>query len=155
MTAATRVLGRVVARPSDAALTSLARADRPAPPIDVPTAADLGVIDHLGDGRAAFADGRHGEALHAFGAHVAAFPEDPWGWHGRGDALQLLGSHADALDAYEAAASRAPRTGLHHAGRANALRSLGREAEAARAVERALELDPGLGPPGPGADPRP
>jgi tetratricopeptide (TPR) repeat protein len=138
------VLGKVLGRPSDAALTSLARADRPAPPIPVPTAAELGVMDHLGDGRAAFADGRHGEALHAFGAHVESFPEDPWGWHGRGDALQLLGSHADALGAYDAAAARSPRTGLHHAGRANALRSLGRTDEADDAARQALRLDPGL-----------
>lgn len=144
MSLATRVLGVVLPRPSDGALTRLARADRPAPPIAVPTAAELGVVDHLGDGRAAFADGRHGEALHAFGAHVQAFPEDPWGWHGRGDALQLMGSHADALEAYEAAVARAPRTGLHHAGRANALRALGRDAEARDAAAEALRLDPSL-----------
>lgn len=139
-----RALGPVLRRPSDGALDALARADRPAPPIAVPTAAELGVVDHLGDGRAAFSDGRHGEALHAFGEHVAAFPEDPWGWHGRGDALQLLGSHEDALAAYDAAVERAPRTGLHHAGRANALRALGRTDEARTAAAEALRLDPAL-----------
>lgn len=142
--AATRWLGRLLRRPSDAALTHLARADRPAPPISVPTAAELGVTDHLADGRAAFADGRHGEALHAFGAHVAEHPGDPWGWHGRGDALQLLGSHADALAAYDEAVARAPRTGLHHAGRANALRSLGRHADAEAARAEARRRDPDL-----------
>jgi len=137
------MVGAFLPRPTDDALDAFARADRPAPPISVPTAADLGVVDHLGDGRQAFADGRHGEALHAFGAHIDAFPEDPWGWHGRGDALQLMGSHEDALVAYDEAARRAPATGLHHAGRANALRALGRTEEARAAVAEALRLDPG------------
>ena len=131
-------------RPSESTLDALARQDRPAPPIAVPTAAELGVTDHLGDGRRAFEDGRYGEALHCFAAHVEAFPEDPWGWHGRGDALQLLGSHEGALEAYDAAIARAPWTGLHQAGRANALRALGREEEAATAVSEALRLDPSL-----------
>lgn len=139
-----RVAGRLLGRPTDAALTALARQDRPAPPIEVPTASELGVVDHLGAGRAHFADGRHGEALHAFGEHTRAFPEDPWGWHGRGDALQLLGESDGALAAYDAAVERAPRTGLHHAGRANALRALGRDADAHAAMTEALRLDPSL-----------
>ncbi len=139
-----RVVGRLLRRPDDAALTALARQDRPAPPVRVPTPAELGVVDHLGAGRAAFADGRHGEALHAFGEHTRQFPEDPWGWHGRGDALQLLGDAAGALEAYDAAIARAPRTGLHHGGRANALRALGRRAEADAALAEALRRDPTL-----------
>lgn len=142
-------MGVLLRRPTDAALTALARADRPAPPIAVPTPSELGVHDHLGEGRAAFAAGRHGEALHAFGAHVEAFPEDAWGWHGRGDALQLLGSHEAALHAYDEAVTRSPTTGLHHAGRANALRALDRLAEAEAAADQAARLDPALGRSGP------
>lgn len=137
---AARLLGRVLGRPSDTALASLAQQDRPAPPIDIP---DFGP-DHLADGRQAFADGRFAEALHHFGQLVDADPKNPWAWHGRGDALLLLGDAAGALEAYERSALLAPRVGLHRGGVANALASLGREDEARTAWAAALALDPSL-----------
>ena len=130
----------MLGRPSDAALSALARQARPSPPIEVPSFGP----DHLRAGRQAFDEGRYGEALHHFGQRIAETPGDPWGWHGRGDALQLLGEAAGALEAYEAACARAPRHGLHHGGRANALRSLGRTEEAEQALAEALALDPSL-----------
>jgi len=103
----------------------------------------FGVIDHLGDGRRAFAEGRHADALFSFSQRISEAPDDAWGWHGRGDALQLLGAHADALEAYERAAALRPDTALHHAGRANALRSLG-DPRAAAAWTEVISRDPGL-----------
>ena len=143
-----RIGGWLAPRPTDAQLDQLARVDRPAPPVVIPSAAELGIVDHLGEGRAAFADRRYGEALHSFGEHATAYPDDPWGWHGRGDALQLLGEHAAALDAYEKAASLHRREPLHHAGRANALTSLGRAAEADSAFDESRRLSFIRGPTG-------
>lgn len=135
------MLGPLLGRPSEDQLTALARKARPAPPIEVPAFGP----DHLALGRAAFAEGRYGDALHHFGQLLEVDPESPWAWHGRGDALQLMDEHAGALAAYERAAALAPRTGLHHAGRANALHSLGRTDEAEAAREEALRLDPEVG----------
>lgn len=139
-----RVAGRVLRRPSERQLHHLAQVDRPAPPIAVPTAAELGIHDHLGDGRAAIGAGRPAEALHCFGLLLDDQPDQPWAWHGRGDALQLLGDPEGALAAYTRAAALQPRQGLHHLGRANALESLGREAAADEATRQGLALDPSL-----------
>lgn len=136
-----RVGGRILGRPSEATLQRLARQDRPSPPIEIP---DFGP-DHLAEGRDAFAAGRHADALFHFSERAREAPQDPWGWHGRGDALQLLGEPAGALEAYDRAAALSPGEGLHHGGRANALEALGREAEAQAAWQRALGLDPTLG----------
>ncbi len=133
-----RLMGPLLGRPTDIELTELARHDRPAPPIEIPAFGP----DHLAEGRQALADGRHGEALHAFGTLLADDPDHAWAWHGRGDALQLLGDPAAALEAYSRAAHLQPRTGLHHGGRANALRALGEDDTGAWAM--ALHLDPDL-----------
>lgn len=139
-----QVVGRALPRPTDRSLTALARQDRPAPPIAVPTPQALGVVDHLEDGRRAVAEGRFGEALFHFGALVEERPDNAWAWHGRGDALQLLGDFEDALAAYDHAAKLQPSEGLHHGGRSNALRALGRISEADAARAEALRRDPGL-----------
>ncbi len=141
---AARLLGRLLGRPSEAALHRLARADRPAPPVRVPTAAELGIVDHLGDGRAALADGRPGDALHHFGQLLETAPDHAWAWHGRGDALQLLGDHDGALAAYRRAAARQPTTGIHRLGAANALAALGQTAAADDETRAGLALDPSL-----------
>lgn len=136
---AARLLRRVLPRPPEAGLEALARRDRgPKPEIAVP---DIPGIDRA---RQAFAEGRYGEALHLYGEILAADPESPWAWHGRGDALQLLDRPGDALAAYERACALAPRVGLHHGGRGNALQALGRSTEAEEAWRRALALDPSL-----------
>lgn len=134
----------VLPRPADQSLTELARRDRPSPPIVVPTPAELGVVDHLQDGRLALSEGRHGDALHHFGELVRARPDNAWGWHGRGDALQLLGEPAEALVAYDRAVALQPDEGLHHGGRSNALSGLGRTGDAAASRQAALARDPGL-----------
>ncbi len=140
-----RPVGRLLGRPDDDTLTALARRDRPAPPVAVPRPEDLGVTDPLADGRAALEAGRHADALHHFRLLLEAHPDHPWGWHGRGDALQWLGEPAEALAAYDRAASLQPKEGLHQGGRANALAALGRPAAAAAAREAALARDPSLG----------
>lgn len=138
------LLGRLLPRPGDAALHRLAQADRPAPPVRVPTPTELGIFDHLGDGRAALAAGRPGEALHHFGLLIEQQDDHPWAWHGRGDALQLLGEHGPALEAYTRAAALQPQTGIHELGRANALEGLGHQELADAATRRGLALDPSL-----------
>ena len=138
-------LGALLGRPDDRLLTGLARVDRPAPPVSVPTPADLGVSDPLADGRAALDAGALGDALHHFGQLLAAHPDHPWGWHGRGDAFQLLGEPEQALAAYDRAAALQPKVGIHQGGRANALDALGRIDAAREAQRRALDLDPSLG----------
>ncbi len=114
------LLRRLLPRPADSALQALARPDRgPAPEVVLP---DLPDIERA---RQAFATGAYGEALFLFGEILAVDAENPWAWHGRGDALQLLGHHAAALEAYERARALQPKEPLHEAGRQNALRGLG------------------------------
>jgi len=81
-------------------------------------------VDALEAGRRAFQDGHYADALHHFGQVTAADPDSAWGWHGRGDALQLMGSHAAARDAYDRAAALQPTEPLHAAGAARARRAL-------------------------------
>ena len=138
-----RMLSPVMGRPSNQVLADLARADRPGPPIRVPSAAELGIIDHLAEGRRALSAGLYADALFHFGARLedATGADAAWCWHGRGDALQLMGQFADALAAYDQAVALEETVGLHHMGRANALDGLGRSQEAEDATRRALRLD--------------
>jgi tetratricopeptide (TPR) repeat protein len=110
----------------------------------VPRPEDLGVTDPLADGRRALELGRPAEALHHFGQLLAEHPDHPWGWHGRGDALQAMAEPEGALEAYRRAAELQPRQGLHRGGECNALSALGRSAEAEVARQAALSLDPSL-----------
>jgi len=141
-----RVVSPLLGRPSDALLTRLAKVDRPAPPIAVPTPEELGVVDHLAEGRRALGAGMYAEALFHFGERLSATSgtDAAWAWHGRGDALQLMGQSRDALVAYEQAVQLAPGEGLHHLGRANALDSLDRPTDANAATRTGLKLDPTL-----------
>jgi len=140
-----RLLSPLVGRPTDDLLTRLARTARPSPPILVPSAADLGIIDHLDEGRRALSGALYAEALFHFRERLQETDQqDPWAWHGRGDALQMLGQAQDALDAYDRAAAIQPRQGLHQMGRANALESLGQVDGADEATRVALSLDPTL-----------
>ena len=81
-------------------------------------------VDELDAGRRAFVAGRYADALHHFGQVLDANPEHPWGWHGRGDALQLMGSHAAAREAYLRAAALQPGESLHAEGAERASRAL-------------------------------
>jgi len=112
----------------------------------VPSAEDLGVIDHLSEGRRALSAGLYAEALFHFGERLDDGPgsDASWCWHGRGDALQMMGQYADALEAYDRAVALRSAEGLHHMGRANALAGLGRAAEADEATRAGLALDASL-----------
>jgi Flp pilus assembly protein TadD len=140
LSACTRILGRIIGRPSDELLTELARKDRPGPAIETDSPI-LKASGHIQRGQAAFDSEHYAEALHCFSEAIRLAPEAPWAWHGRGDALQLVGQYDGALKAYERACELAPNTGLHHAGRANSLNSIGRIKEADKAWESALKLD--------------
>jgi len=128
-------------RPSEDQLRKLSRKDRPGldinlPPIEPST---------LEKGRHAFQQGEYAEALHLFSLTTKSDPNNAWGWHGRGDALQLLGDYKGALSAYEKAISLQPHTALHYGGKANTLRGLQRHREFEVAKQRALELDASVG----------
>ena len=139
------VLSPLVRRPSDELLARLARVARPSPPVEVPTAAELGIVDHLDEGRRALSGGEYAEALFHFRERLSETDDqDAWAWHGRGDALQFLGQSSDALAAYDRAVALQPRQGLHHLGRANALDALARSTEAEEATRHGLSLDPSL-----------
>ena len=139
-----RIGGRLLGRPSDALLTSLASEARAASPyvMDIPPM--VRAADHIQQGQAAFNNGAYGEALHHFGVAIDHAPNAAWAWHGRGDALQLTGQYDAAYTAYEKAASIDDGCGLHHAGMANSLSSMGKKSDAKDAWERALSRDPSL-----------
>ena len=124
-------------RPSDEQLRRLSRQDRPGLEIDLPMIAR----SPLEKARSAFQEGEYAEALHLFSLTTPADPNNAWGWHGRGDSLQLLGEYKGALESYQQAISLQPHTALHHGGKANALRGLLRYEEFEVAKQRALELD--------------
>lgn len=101
-------------------MSALVRPERPGMNIDIPQSS----VDALTAGREAFAAGQYAEALHHFGQVLEMDPSHPWGWHGRGDALQLMGQHADAKDAYLRAAALQPDEPLHVAGAERAMTAL-------------------------------
>lgn len=114
-------LGRsLLGRPAEGTLSALARRDRPGMQVALPPS----TVDALEAGRAAFAEGRYSDALYHFGAVIEADPGSAWGWHGRGDALQLMGAHPDARDAYLRAAALQPAEPLHQEGAARAQRAM-------------------------------
>ena len=139
-----RVGGRLLGRPSDTLLTSLAsRARKPVSfSIDVPPMVQA--AEHIQQGQAAFNNGAYGEALHHFGQAIEHAPDAAWAWHGRGDALQLSGQYEAAYTAYKKASSIDDACGLHHAGMANALTAMGKKVQAKQAWDKALERDPSL-----------
>ena len=114
-------LGRsLLGRPTEGTLSTLARSDRPGLQITLPPS----TVDALEAGRAAFAEGRFSDALYHFGVVIEADSRSAWGWHGRGDALQLMGAHEDARDAYLRAAALQPGEPLHQEGAERARRAL-------------------------------
>jgi len=108
---------RLVGRPDEQHLSTLAA--RPLhPSLDAPP------TDSLTNGRKAFQEGRHSEALHYFSQILEENPDHAWAWHGRGDALQLMGAWQDALTAYERAIAIQPEEPLHREGRKNARQAI-------------------------------
>ncbi len=130
-------LGRLIRRPGEGALQTLA--GRTQAQTVKPTSAD-----RLEAGRQALSEGHLGQALSLFSEAALLNPEDPWAWHGRGDALISESDALGALAAYDEAARRAPDNGLVEVGRGNALERLGRNDEAIAAWTTALEREPGL-----------
>lgn len=134
-----RLGGRLLGRPDEALLNRLTGRSKGGGAPGGSAGADA-----LLAGRRALEERRYGEALHLLARAAELLPEDPWPWHGRGDALQLSGQHAAALAAYEEALRREPTLALSHSGRGNALEGLGRYDEAREAWAEALRLDPAL-----------
>ena len=124
-------------KPTDEQLRRLSRKDRPGLTITLPEVE----TSSLEKGRQAFYNGDYAEALFFFGQTTKEDPNNAWGWHGRGDALQLLRDYKGALQAYEHALSLQPNNALHLGGKANALLGLQRHHESEVAKQRALELD--------------
>ena len=85
------------------------------------------------------------EAAEHFSKAIEEDPNNAWGWHGRGDALQLLGDYKGSLEAYDKAIFLQPTTALHYGGKSNALRGLDQHDKSAIEKERALALDASLG----------
>jgi tetratricopeptide (TPR) repeat protein len=142
--AITKIGGRLLGRPSEQLLTSLASQDRGSMATMTAESPMVLAAHHIQLGQSAFKSGAYGEALHHFGVAIEHSPDAPWAWHGRGDALQLSGQHEAALNAYQQACNLDNKCGLHLAGKANVLRSIGRIEESDTAWEDALSLDPSL-----------
>jgi len=135
-----RLGGRLLRRPDERHLHHLTGRSKGGG--DGPTGPSFGAL--LAAGRQALEDERFGEALVAFARAAELAPQDPWPWHGRGDAFQLSGDHEAALKAFDAALERQPDLALSWSGRGQALEGLGRVEEALEAWRRALEHDPEL-----------
>ena len=140
----TNIGGRLLGRPSEQLLTSLASQDRGNMATMTTESPMVLAAHHIQLGQAAFKSEAYGEALHHFGIAIEQSPDAPWAWHGRGDALQLSGQHEAALNAYQQACDLDEACGLHVAGKANVLRSIGRIEDANEAWEQALSIDPSL-----------
>ena len=82
-----RGIDRLLRRPSEATLQGLTGRHRGGKPEVV----DFIDPRALEEGRRLLAEGQIGEALLAFADAARAEPENPWPWHGRGDALQSAG----------------------------------------------------------------
>ena len=142
MIPSSRVLGRLLPRPTEAQLHTLA--GRQGGPDRGPSSPALAAAEHIEKGRSALQNKAFGEALHHFGQAIAQHPEAHWAWHGRGDALQLSGEPSQAKIAYTKAISINSECGLHHAGLANALAALNDNDAAENAWSEALRIDPTL-----------
>lgn len=129
-------------RPTDQQLQTLSERDRPGLTIELPSVGS--VTEMLRIGRAQLASQQLDQACSSFREALTLNPNNPWAWHGLGDALQLNADYKEALAAYERAIELQPRQGLHHGGHANALRALNRTTEAKASQSRALSLDPTL-----------
>ena len=127
-------------RPSEQYLRELTKRDRPGLQIVLPKVP----LSPLEKGRQLFTQKEYAEALHFFSVAIDEDPNNAWGWHGRGDALQLLGDYKGSLEAYEKAIHLQPHTALHFGGKSNALRGLQKYDLAKVAKQRALELDASL-----------
>jgi tetratricopeptide (TPR) repeat protein len=124
-------------RPTDRYLRKLSRKDRPGLQVELPNVP----ISLLEMGRGSFSKQEYAEALHFFSLAIKEDPNNAWGWHGRGDALQLLGDYKGSIEAYEKAILLQPNTALHYGGKSNALRGMGLGEKSDVIKKHALELD--------------
>ncbi len=127
------ILGKVVSRPQTSAPEKSSRSKTAVNKYDVA----------ITSARDAYDNGQLGEALHLFAAVIELSPHEPWGWHGRGDCLQLTGEYVDALSAYQKAVEFGGGA-YSHFGLGNAHYGLGNIDSAKEAWEEALNLDPSL-----------
>jgi tetratricopeptide (TPR) repeat protein len=86
--------------------------------------------------------GRLDDALAAYDAAVARFPNDAVAPNGRAETLREHGRLEEALAAYDAAVERFPDNAVARMGRAETLRELGRLEEALAAYDAAVERFP-------------
>ena len=133
VTALFSIMGKVVSRP---------RHENQSTPTDQKNKANS-YETAISKARAAYDSGQLGEALHLFGIVIELSPHEPWGWHGRGDCLQLTGEYSEALKAYEKAVEYGGGA-YSYLGLGNSYRGMNNIQEAKSAWEKALELEPGL-----------
>lgn len=98
--------------------------------------------EHEERGRRLAGQGRHADALEAYGAALGLAPDSPRLHTRRGRALWALGRREEALDAYWRAAGLDAGNGAAHVDVARALVSLRRAPEALASAERAVSLSP-------------
>ena len=95
---------------------------------------------HAERGHALHGQGRHEEALGAYGDALRLAPKDPRFHTARGRALWALGRRSEALGAYQRAAGLDSNGVAAHCDVADALRLMGRPRDALASAERAVAL---------------
>lgn len=129
---------RRFANPSEKKLSKLSkRARKPHSFFSTPSSS-------IEQGREKIAQGRYVQALDIFLLCTQEMKDNPWSWHGKGDALQFLGRFHEAEQAYRKATLIAPKTAIHWGGLANALFGQGKTQEGATTWNKTKEMDPSL-----------
>ena len=124
--------------PSEKKLSHLSKCDRQAHPFfSIPASS-------IEKGREKLRQKEYTKALKIFLACTLEMEQNPWSWHGKGDALQFLGRFTEAEQAYRKATELAPETAIHWGGLANALFGLGNTEEGTKIWKKTKEMDPSL-----------
>ena len=123
--------------PTSRHLQNLSNRDRPGLQVSLPKST-------IELGKTALEEHNFDEALALFDAATIENQENPWAWHGKGDAHQLKCDYSEALEAYKKACKLNPEEGLHWGGQANAYQGLGDFQQVSRLREFALGLDPSI-----------
>lgn len=103
---------------------------------------DQGAKEHAGEADRLCAQGRHAEAVRAYGEAIGADPGNARLHSLRGHALRELGRHQEALDDYTRAAELDGGSAAAHCDAADMLMALGRPEGALARARRAVELSP-------------
>ena len=123
--------------PSPKHLHHLSRQDRPGLQVEIPQST-------IELAKTALKEEKYDEALNLFDTATTENKENPWAWHGKGDAHQLKCDYKEALEAYRMASQLNPEEGLHWGGQANAFQGLGDIQQTSKLREVALGLDPSI-----------